>query len=70
METITFKINKRTKAGRVFLAMAEVLMKGNTGIEVVNNPNIETIKAMYEAKYNIGITKAKNTKDLMKKLRD
>lgn len=35
MTTITIKIDKRTKAGKAFLAMSESFFKGVEGIEIV-----------------------------------
>lgn len=34
MTTFTVKINKRTKAGKVFLVMAETFFKDAKGIEI------------------------------------
>lgn len=34
---ITLKINKRTKAGRAFLAMLDVFVKDSKGVEVVSS---------------------------------
>lgn len=33
---ITLKINKRTKAGRAFLAMLDVFVKDSKGVEVIS----------------------------------
>jgi antitoxin component of RelBE/YafQ-DinJ toxin-antitoxin module len=69
MTTMTFKINERTKAGKAFLTMKDTFFTDAVGVEIVETPNFETVKAMYEAENKIGLTKSKNTKDLLKKLR-
>jgi hypothetical protein len=38
MTTLTIKINERTKAGKAFMAMAEVFFKDAKGIEIIDNP--------------------------------
>ena len=74
METITIKINKRTKAGRAFLEMVEVFFKGKNGIEVMetkkdkNIPNAETLRSMEKTSKGIGLTNTNSHKDLMEKL--
>jgi hypothetical protein len=37
MTTITLKINERTKAGKAFLEMTNVLVNDSKGIEIVSN---------------------------------
>ncbi|WP_366187021.1 DUF2683 family protein [Flavobacterium ovatum] len=37
MTTITLKIDKRTKAGKAFMAMVESVFKNVEGIEIVEN---------------------------------
>ncbi len=37
MTTLTIKIDRRTKAGKAFLAMSESFFKGVEGIEIVEN---------------------------------
>ena len=37
MTTITIKIDKRTKAGKAFMAMSESFFKGVEGIEIIEN---------------------------------
>jgi hypothetical protein len=37
MTTLTIKINKRTKAGKAFLAMSETFLSGVEGIEIIEN---------------------------------
>jgi hypothetical protein len=37
MTTITLKINERTKAGKAFLEMTNVLVNDSKGIEIVTN---------------------------------
>lgn len=68
MTTITLKINEKTKAGKALLSMVNLISSENKGVEVCDAPNFETVKAMYEAKKKMGLTKAKNSKDLFKKL--
>ena len=66
MTTITLKINEKTKAGKAFLFMVDLISSEKKGVEVCDTPNFETIKAMYDAKNKINITKAKNSEDLFK----
>jgi hypothetical protein len=68
MTTITLKINEKTKAGKALLSIVNLISSENKGVEVCDAPNFETVKAMYEAKIKMGLTKAKNSKDLFKKL--
>jgi len=68
MTTITLKINEKTKAGKALLSIVNVISSENKGVEVCDVPNFETIKAMYEAENKIDLIKAKNSKDLFKKL--
>ena len=37
MTTLTLKIDKRTKAGKTFLAMSEPFLQNVEGIEIVEN---------------------------------
>lgn len=67
MTTITLKINEKTKKGKAFLQLAKVLCDEKE-VEFFEVPNFETIKAMYDAKNKIGITKTENHDDLMEKL--
>ena len=39
MTTLTIKINKSTKAGKAFMAMAETFFKDAEGIEIVETPD-------------------------------
>jgi hypothetical protein len=39
MTTLTFKINKSTKAGKAFMAMAETFFKDVEGIEIIETPD-------------------------------
>ena len=43
MITITFKIDKRTKAGKAFIAMTEAFFQNIEGIEIIEN-NTKKIK--------------------------
>jgi|GEM_PF-3417358 len=68
MTTLILKVNEKTKAGKTFLSMVDFFLTEKEGIEVVENPNKVTQKAMHEAENKIGLTKTKNTKDLFEKL--
>ncbi|MBC7413172.1 MAG: hypothetical protein H7331_12055 [Bacteroidia bacterium] len=68
MTTITLKINERTKAGKTLLAMLNFFTTEKRGVDVCSMPNFETVKAMYDAKNNIGNTKTTNHAHLMKEL--
>ena len=84
MTTLIVKINERTKAGKAFMAMAEIFFKDAKGIEIIKNeanpvvktvakiskniPNTETQKAIHDAVNGIGLTRSTSHKDLMKKL--
>ena len=68
MTTITLKINEKTKAGKALLSIVNLISSENKRVEVCDAPNFETIKEMYEAENKIGLTKAKDAKDLFKKL--
>ena len=50
MTTLTIKIDRRTKAGKAFLAMSESFFKGVEGIEIVENDSKKTPKE--ESPYN------------------
>lgn len=39
MTTLTIKINERTKAGKAFMAMAEIFFKDAKGVEIIHNPD-------------------------------
>lgn len=42
MTTITLKIDKRTKAGKAFIAMSETFFQNVEGIEIVENNSQKT----------------------------
>ncbi len=44
MTTITIKIDKRTKAGKAFMAMSESFFKNVEGIEIVETDSKKTTK--------------------------
>lgn len=67
MRTITLKINERSKAGKLLLSLVRHFTTEGNGVELIPTPNKETIKAMVEAKQGKTI-KAKNSKELLKKL--
>ena len=62
MTIITLKINERTKAGKAFLEMANVLIKDGKGIEIVENglgkPAILSNLSLAEKKYLNRLKKA------------
>ena len=68
MTTITLKINEQTKAGKAFLSMVKFFSEDKNDVEIIEQPNEETLKAMYEAKNKIGVTKTNSHEDLMDKL--
>jgi len=68
MATVTLKINEKTKEGKTLMSLLEFFVSEKKGVELVQTPNIETLKAMYEAENKIGVSKTKNTEDLFKKL--
>lgn len=73
METITLKINNRSKAGKALKDLIDVLSgKPNTGVEIVEEKkryNAETEKVIADAKKGIGINPVKDSKELFKALR-
>jgi antitoxin component of RelBE/YafQ-DinJ toxin-antitoxin module len=68
MATVTLKINEKTKEGKTLMSLLEFFISEKKGVELLQTPNFETLKAMYEAKNKISITRTKNTEDLFKKL--
>ena len=44
MTTITLKINERSKAGKAFLEMTNVLAKDSKGIEIISTGSNKTIE--------------------------
>ena len=55
MTTITLKINERTKAGKAFLEMANVMIKESKSIEIVSNTST---RSLAEEKYLNSLKKA------------
>jgi hypothetical protein len=54
MTTITLKINERTKAGKAFLEMTNVLVKDSKGIEIVStglNNTVEEKSEIYNPEF-------------------
>ena len=51
MTTFTIKINKRTKAGKAFMAMSETLFKGVEGIENVLEKKSEKKEIPYNPEF-------------------
>jgi antitoxin component of RelBE/YafQ-DinJ toxin-antitoxin module len=82
MTTITITLNERSKAGKAFMAMAdffrelkvieivenEVELKNTTEKVSGNIPNEVTLQSMEKTRNGIGLTRSKDTKDLMEKL--
>ncbi|OAB26278.1 hypothetical protein SAMN05444395_11334 [Flavobacterium fryxellicola] len=65
MTTITLKINERTKAGKAFLEMTNVLVKDSKGIEIIaTGPNKTTEKKseIYNPEFVAMIKKAQKSK--------
>jgi hypothetical protein len=48
METVTLKINEKSKKGQIFLELLRTNVAGNNAVEVIKVPNRETLKAMKE----------------------
>ena len=44
MKTITLKINERSKAGKAFLEMTNVLVKDSKGIEIISTESNKTLE--------------------------
>ena len=54
MTTITLKINERTKAGKAFLEMTNVLVKDSKGIEIIStglNKAVEKKSEIYNPEF-------------------
>ena len=65
MTTFTIKINKRTKAGKAFMAMSETFFIGVEGIEIIENKSVITKEdPIYSKKF---ITKVKKAEAEIKK---
>ncbi len=69
MTTITLKINERTNFGKTFLAFITNVAMDKKEVEILKIPNAETLKAIYDVENGIGISKAKNATELIKKLK-
>jgi hypothetical protein len=68
MTTITLKINEKSKGGKTLLSMVRFLTEEKKGVEIIQTPNLETVKAMYEVENKIGLKHATNSSDLFNKL--
>jgi len=65
MTTITLKINERSKAGKAFLEMTNVLVKDSKGIEIIatgSNKTIEKKLEIYNPEFVAMIKKAQKSK--------
>lgn len=67
MTTITLKINDKTKKGLLFVEFLKQYILSDKNIEVVSQPNSETLKAIENAEKG-KTTRVKNSKDLFKEL--
>ncbi len=65
MTTITLKINRRTKAGKAFMAMADSFLKNTEGIEIVEKTETTTNKSEIIRKLSEKINK-KATERMLK----
>ncbi len=69
MAIIRLKINEKSKAGRNFMLFLKQFIKNNTkAIEVVREPNAETMQALEDSRQGKNMIKAKNAEDLIRKL--
>ncbi len=64
MTTITLKIDKRTKAGKAFMAMSESFFQNVEGIEIVENDSRKITKDedLYNPEFVKMIKKAQKSK--------
>lgn len=65
MKTITLKINERSKAGKAFLEMTNVLVKDSKGIEIIStesNKTIEKKSEIYNPEFVAMVKKAQKSK--------
>ena len=71
METITLKINKKSREGKTLMDLINLFSLKKTAVQIVDEPryNPKTEKAIAETKLRIGIIKTTSHEDLMKKLR-
>lgn len=69
MTTITLKINKKTKAGKLMFSMIELFSKENKGVEVVQTYQSGIDEAIDDVKNN-RINTYKSSDDLFKKILD
>lgn len=46
MATITIKINERSNYGKALLELIKIGINENKGVEVIKEPNAETLKAI------------------------
>lgn len=66
MTTITIKIDKRTKAGKAFMAMSESFFKNVEGIEIIETDSKKTTKeaSLYSLEF---VEKIKRAEENIKK---
>lgn len=66
MTTITLKIDKRTKAGKAFLAMTESFLQNVEGIEIIENVgtchSVNEEQSPYSPEFVEMVLKAANSK--------
>ena len=67
MATVTVKINSKSKRGKHLIALLSDMAKHGNDIQLENEPNDETIKAINNARAKKGF-KADNIDDLFKQM--
>ncbi|MEN9304252.1 MAG: hypothetical protein RL264_2681 [Bacteroidota bacterium] len=67
MQTITLKINEKSKMGKVILDLIKISSEEKSGVQVVSGFNLETIKAIEDVE-NGRTFRVKNSKELFKEL--
>jgi hypothetical protein len=68
MTTITLKIDKKTKAGKLLASMIELLSKESKGVEVIKTTTKSGIEEALEDIENNRINVYKDSDDLFKKV--
>ncbi|AWG21537.1 hypothetical protein FFWV33_08335 [Flavobacterium faecale] len=65
MTTITLKIDKRTKAGQAFMAMAESFFKDADGIEIIENKvdEVQEERVEYNPEFEKMVLKSARSKN-------
>ena len=68
MTTITLKINKKTKAGKMISSLIELLCKEENGIEIVKSDSVKGIDEAIDDVKKGRINSYKNSDELFKKV--